>query len=121
MLGLIRFQLYKNNIYYAALEPDHNIAELIAPHFADRMADQNWIIHDLKRNLAVVYNQNEWFSTTFTLEHKLKLEVEEQYYQKLWQQYYDSIAISNRLNPKLQKNFMPQRYWKHLVEKGERA
>lgn len=119
MLGLVRFQLFKYNIYYAAIEPDHNIVELIAPHFARRMADQNWIIHDLKRNLAAVYNQKEWFSTNFTLKHKLELEQEEQYYQKLWKQYYDSIAIPNRLNPKLQKNFMPQRYWKHLVEKSE--
>lgn len=121
MLGLVRFQLFKNNIYYAAMEPDHNIVELIAPHFAQRMADQNWIIHDLKRNLASVYNQKEWFSTHFTLEHKLELEQEEQHYQKLWKQYYESIAISNRLNPKLQKAFMPQRYWKHLVEKSERG
>lgn len=119
LLGLVRFQLLQRNIYYAAIEPDHNIVELLAPHFARRMADQNWVIHDLRRDLAAVYNQEEWFSTHFTLQHKLDLEKEEQHYQTLWKQYYDSIAISSRINPRLQKRFMPQRYWKHLIEKNE--
>lgn len=116
MLGLVRFQRLNFNIYYAAMEPDYNLVELMAPHFARRLSDQNWIIHDLRRNLAAVYNQKEWFSTGFTLEHKLELEQEEQHYQRLWKQYYDSIAISSRANPRLQKQCMPQRYWKHLVE-----
>jgi len=118
LLGLLRFQLLKNHIYYAAIEPDHNIVELLAPHFASRMADQDWIIHDLKREIAAVYNQHEWISTALTSEHVLELEREEEHYQKLWKQYFDSIAISNRINPRLQKQFMPRRYWKHLVEKN---
>lgn len=116
MLGLVRFQLLKFNIYYAAIEPDHNIVELIAPHFAKRMADQNWLIHDIKRNMAAVYNQKEWFLTDFTLENKLELEENELFYQNLWKQYFKNIAISNRKNLKVQRAFMPQRYWKHLVE-----
>ncbi|NLB89385.1 MAG: DNA metabolism protein [Syntrophomonadaceae bacterium] len=116
MLGLVRFQLLKYNIYYAAIEPEHNIVELIAPHFANRMADQNWIIHDAKRNIAALYNQKEWFLTDFNLENKLELEKTEQYYQNLWKQYFENIAISNRINPKLQRSLMPKKYWKHLVE-----
>lgn len=116
LLGLVRFQRYQSDIYYAAIEPDHNVAELLAPHFAGRFADQNWIIHDLRRDLAVVFNRREWISTGFTLKHKLELEEDEQYYQRLWKQYYASIAIASRQNPRLQKQCMPERYWKHLVE-----
>lgn len=118
LLGLVRFQRYPMDIFYAAIEPDHNVVELLAPHFASRLSDQNWIIHDLCRDLAVVYNRKEWVSTGFTLNNKLELEQEEQYYQLLWKQYYDSIAISSRINPRLQKQCMPARYWKHLVEKN---
>lgn len=118
LLGLVRFQRCQRDIYYAAIEPDHNVAELLAPHFANRLSDQNWIIHDLRRDLAVVFNRKEWVSTGFTLKQKLELEQDEQYYQRLWKQYYDSIAISNRKNPRLQKQCMPERYWKHLVEKS---
>lgn len=117
LLGLVRFQRYQSDIYYAAIEPDHNITELLAPHFASRLSDQNWIIHDLRRDLAAVFNRKEWVSTGFTLQQKLELEEDEQYYQRLWKQYYDSIAIKSRKNPKLQKQCMPERYWKHLVEK----
>lgn len=118
LLGLVRFQRHQMDIYYAAIEPDHNVIELLAPHFARRLSDQNWIIHDLRREMAVVYNRKEWVSIGFTLSNKLELEQEEQYYQKLWKQYYESIAISSRINPRLQKQFMPERYWKHLVEKN---
>lgn len=118
LLGLVRFQRYPMDIYYAAIEPDNNVVELLAPHFAERLSDQNWIIHDLGRDLAVVYNRKEWVSTGFNLNNKLELEQEEQYYQGLWKQYYDSIAISSRINPRLQKQYMPARYWKHLVEKN---
>lgn len=118
LLGLVRFQRCPMDIFYAAIEPDNNVVELLAPHFAERLSDQNWIIHDLGRDLAVVYNRKEWVSTGFTLNNKLELEQEEQYYQGLWKQYYDSIAISSRINPRLQKQCMPARYWKHLVEKN---
>lgn len=118
MMGLVRFQRYKEDTYYAAIEPDYNIIELLAPHFSGRLSDQNWIIHDVRRDIAVVYNQKEWISTSFTLEHKLEMEHEELHYQKLWKQYYESIAIPSRINPKLQKRCMPERYWTHLVEKS---
>lgn len=118
LLGLVRFQRFKMDIYYAAIEPDHNIIELLAPHFVRRLSDQNWIIHDVSRDLAIVYNQKEWFSTTFTLDDKLEIEQEEAYYQRLWKQYYNSITITSRINPRLQKRCMPQRYWSHLVEKN---
>ncbi|MEN6391847.1 MAG: DUF4130 domain-containing protein, partial [Syntrophomonas sp.] len=72
----------------------------------------------LRRDLAVVFNRREWVSTGFTLQQKLELEEDEQYYQRLWKQYYESIAIISRKNPRLQKQFMPERYWKHLVEKN---
>ncbi len=116
MLGLLRFQLVQTNTYYAAIEPDSNIVELIAPHFATRMANQDWVIHDIKRNLAAIYNQKEWVSTPLTLQESLELTREEKYYQKLWQQYYAKIAVTSRINPRLQRQCMPQRYWKHLVE-----
>jgi probable DNA metabolism protein len=36
--------------------------------------------------------------------------------QQLWQTFYKSITITNRINPKLQAQFMPRRYWKYLPE-----
>ncbi|MTI47461.1 MAG: DNA metabolism protein [Firmicutes bacterium] len=117
MLGLLRFKELKNNIYYAEYEPDYNITALIAPHFIERLSDQNWVIHDIKRGIGVLYNQKEWAVKDINLESDLEFSKDEIFYQRLWIKYFDSIAIKNRINPKLQKSNMPMKYWKYLVEK----
>ena len=116
MLGFIRFRLIERDVFYAPIEPDHNIITLTAPHFAKRMSDQNWIIHDIKRKTAIVYNRTEWVMAELEPIQTLPIDEEEYIYQKIWRTYFDKIAIKERKNPKLQKRFMPSRYWKDLVE-----
>ncbi|MCX7920498.1 MAG: TIGR03915 family putative DNA repair protein [Clostridia bacterium] len=117
MLGLIRFRQLEGNIFYAPIEPDFNIITLIAPHFQKRFADQNWVIHDIKRNLAVLFDCINMVLAPLTPDFAIELSKKETDYQHLWIQYFKSIAIKNRINPKLQKQFMPHRYWKYLIEK----
>ncbi|SCX75590.1 TIGR03915 family putative DNA repair protein [Alkaliphilus peptidifermentans] len=119
MLGLTRFQLIKEDFYYAPIEPDYHIIGLLAPHFANRMADQHWMIHDVKRGAAAVYDKKEWFLTEVDMKLQASVGAEEELYQELWKTYFKSISISERRNPKLQKNFMPTRYWKFLTEKKQ--
>jgi len=117
MLGLLRFELLENNIYYARLQPDHNIITFISPHFKERFADQNWIIHDTRRNLASLYNTRKMLISYMDLSDIPELHSNEIRFQDLWKNYYKHIAIKSRYNPKLQKNFLPKRYWKNLTEK----
>ncbi|KAB2952612.1 DNA metabolism protein [Heliorestis acidaminivorans] len=117
MLGLLRFRLLSNSIYYGPMEPDHNIIGLIAPHFTKRLADQNWMIHDLRRGLAALYNQKEWIITDIDPNKKVELASIEIEYQDLWKAYFTSINIEERKNLKQQKTYMPFRYWRHLIEK----
>ena len=37
-------------------------------------------------------------------------------FEDLWKNYFVSITIKERANPKLQKRMMPKRYWKNLTE-----
>lgn len=117
MLGLLRFGECRDGIYYSQIEPDHNILQLIAPHFANRMADQNWIIHDIKRGLAAIYNMKGWVLTELELNSLPDMSSREAFYQSLWKQYFRSISIESRTNLRLQVQHMPRRYWSHLVEK----
>ena len=117
MLGLLRFELLEGGIYYAKIQPDHNIISFISPHFKNRFADQNWIIHDTKRKIASLYNTKKMLLSYMDLSNIPELHAEELKFQALWKNYYKHIAIKNRLNPKLQKSFMPKRYWKNLTEK----
>lgn len=131
--GFVRFRKLQNNLYYATIEPDHNILEMLAPHFSDRFADQQWVIHDLKRKIAIFYNgchcrfipfiENELNQTgnhnsDFSLTN-FSYDLKEPDYQSLWEQYFKNIAITERKNPTLQRQRLPKRYWKHLVEKVE--
>ena len=115
--GFLRFEL-KNNFYYAEYEPDHNITELLLPHFVNRFADQNFIIHDIKRNVAAIFNTKDSFLTSFTAEElaAIKSEAKEDPFQQLWKEYFTNMAIEERKNSRQQKKSMPSRYWKHMLE-----
>lgn len=117
MLGFVRFKSI-DNMFYSAIEPDHNILGLIASHFASRLPDENWIIHDFKRDLAVFYNKKEWIVTELSREkaEDFLIREENELYETLWKEFYKTIAIQDRINPGLQKRMMPARYWKHLTE-----
>ncbi len=125
-LGLLRFA-DAGSFLYAVLSPDHFILPLIADHFADRLAGERWIIHDRKRDLAVVYDghvadedqsfpRRKWYITDFPDPGPLPLSQKEQYFQSLWQHYFDKIGIESRRNPRLQAQFVPHRYRHDLVE-----
>ena len=117
MLGLLRFKELENGILYGSMETDYNIVGLMAPHFAARLANENWIIHDLRRGIAVFYNKKEWVIKDIEVNNPLILKETEEDYQNLWKEYFKHISIQTKTNPKLQKRNMPMRYWKHLLEK----
>ncbi|QGG49394.1 TIGR03915 family putative DNA repair protein [Heliorestis convoluta] len=117
MLGLLRFRLLRDDIYYGPMETDHNILGLLAPHFTRRLADQNWIIHDKKRSMAALYNQKEWILTDLNREQVISLAPEEKEYQALWKDYFNNVTITERKNLKQQRSYMPFRYWSYLIEK----
>ena len=56
MEAFVRFQLTKDNIYFANIEPDFDVLPLISKHFRDRYADQQWLIYDVKRKYGIYYN-----------------------------------------------------------------
>lgn len=117
MMGFARFRQVEGGLFYSSISPDHNIAELLAPHFAERLADQNWIIHDVKRELAALYNTKEWIITEFSADGIPRATEEERQFSALWKEFFKTLEIKSRSNPKLQRQLMPRRYWEHLVEK----
>ena len=123
--GIIRFRQIQPGFFYAPIEPDHQITPLLAEHFRKRFPDQCWFIHDRRRNCGVFYDGNE-VRFVKDVELKPKLETgldsdgsfeEELEWQMLWNVYFKSIEIKERSNPKLQRQYLPVRYWKYLVEK----
>ncbi len=116
LLGLARFKELENGIYYSQLEPDYNVISLIAPHFSQRLKNERWIIHDIKRGIAVFYNKKEWVLRNLEEPEDFIISEKEEGYQDMWREYYKHISIGNRKNTRQKKAYMPTRYWKHLVE-----
>lgn len=114
--GLIRFSELDGGVLYSSIEPDHDIVEFLAHHFCDRYKNEPFIIHDIKRSKALVAYGGDWYVTHFTKEKVSGISADEQKYRDLWKQYFEDIAIKERINPRCQKNLMPARYWKHLTE-----
>ena len=124
MEAFIRFQLTTDQIYYAVIEPDFNVLPVIANHFKERFADQDWLIYDAKRKYGLHYNKQELTVATITFEGPVQgkdisaaYEASETLYQELWRRYFNKTNIEARKNTRLHIRHMPLRYWKYLVEK----
>lgn len=125
MEAFVRFQMTKDDVYFAIIEPDFNVLPLLSKHFRSRYADQQWIIYDAKRNYGLYYNQegveliNLDLKDTFANSvHQNPAFTNEEYeFQKLWNNYFQSTNIKSRINKKLHTQHVPKRYWKYLSEK----
>lgn len=125
MIEFVRFQKAADNLFFAAIEPDTNCLPLVIPHFKDRFSDQQWIIYDTRRNYGFHYDLKH--VTEMTLDNtdlfpdgKLNenlMAQDEKLFQDMWRAYFKSMAIKERINPKLQRQLLPKRYWKFLTEK----
>lgn len=113
--GILRFKDL-GGIFYAPIAPEHYILPLLGNHFAHRMADQNWVIHDTGRGKALIYDQRCWYETDFHLQKSLNIPQSEKEYQKLWKTFFNSVTITSRRNKGLQKRNMPMKYWRYLTE-----
>ncbi len=116
LLGLLRFVELENGLLYASFEPTCNILTLLVGHFRERLGNQTWVIHDTKRGIAAFYDRNEVYIKPLEAPSDLKVSDSEALYRMLWSEYFSSIAIEERLNPRQQRQMMPKKYWKFLVE-----
>ena len=114
--GFVRFSTLADGTYYATIEPDYYILPLLAPHFVKRFADQSWIIHDLKRNKAAIFNQKEICLSDISIFQDLVFSNGDDEHKRLWQQYYEAIGIKERANSQLRQQLMPLKYQNHLTE-----
>ncbi|TCT11664.1 putative DNA metabolism protein [Natranaerovirga pectinivora] len=114
-LGLVRF-IEVGNVLFAEIEPDHNILPIILKHFVDRFKTENFIINDKKRKIALAYNKKDYIISDYHLDSELPISEKEKEFQSLWKNYFENISIKSRENAKLQQQFVPLKYRKHLME-----
>ncbi len=126
LIQFTRFRKAADDTFFAVMEPIYNVLPLALPYFQDRFADQKWILYDVKRDYGYYYDLSKTIEVHF--EEKLPylwtgelddtlMAKDEKLFQRLWQTYFKSIAIKERINPKLHRQHMPARFWKFMPEK----
>lgn len=133
MEAFVRFEHTTDDIYFARIEPDFNVLPLIGAYFCKRYQDQNWAIYDIARGYGIYFDCHQNMSHTAPQLHTITdvdeavirnpasvHSEQEQRYQRFWQGYFTNVTIKERKNPRLHRQYLPQRYWKYLSEKQVR-
>lgn len=115
-----RFSRMEEGLLIGRVGPRNDVLILTAPHFADRLSGENWILYDEKREKAVVHPANQdWMMMQMdSLEWRERLSKgsDEKEYEDLWKAFHRGIAIKERRNPVCQRNFLPLRYRPYMTE-----
>ena len=117
MKGFLRFQKINDQMFFARFAPDHNQLPLLMHHLAERFSDQKMIVHDEKRNIAMLYNLEEMLIIPFTKEDAAHILTDCQDDTiDLFRRYFQTINIPERENLRQQASYMPHRYRHYMPE-----
>lgn len=126
VIQFARLQKTADGTYFAAFEPLYNVLPVAIGYFKDRFANQKWLVYDIKREYGYYYDRKEVTEVRFEEKetHLLSgilsedlMSHDEKLFQQLWKEYFQSITIRERINPKLHRQNLPVRFWKYLTEK----
>ena len=117
--GFIRFMETESGALYAPFSPDNDICDLLLPHFRKRLPQFPFVIHDVKRKKAAVYDGANCFVAPLE-EANVLLSADEAAWLSLWKRYYKAVNIPQRARPKQMRGYMPARYWSFLPETQEK-
>ena len=116
--GFIRFSDY-DGVLAAAITPKNFVLPLIARHFISRFSEEDFLIFDRTHKAALIYqNRRSQFISLDQVEFPAP-NANELHYRQLWKQFYRTIAIEARYNPKCRMTMMPKRYWENMTEMKE--
>jgi DNA polymerase len=97
--------------FIAWFEPEHHILDRVAPFFARRFTGMRWSI--LTPYRSVHWNGEALAFAAGAVRADAPADDAQE---SLWRTYYAHIFNPARLNPRMMRQEMPQKYWKHLPE-----
>ena len=122
LLGFLRFRELESGLLYAPCAPKNNVLTFVMGHFADRMPEENFIIHDEARGLFGLHPaRKRWFVVRrdegFSIDGATQAYSEAEFaYSELFKTFFHGIAITERENYKLQRNNLPLCYREYMTE-----
>ena len=116
MYGFTRFEELEDGTLYAKIETKFNIVPFLGDHFAKRLGNIPFIIHDVKRSLAFIKNDDIREIRSIASFDAPTYSDDEEKFKALWKTFFKSAAVESRYNPKLQKNWVPLLYRTYMSE-----
>lgn len=120
-IQFVRFEELENGVLFARINPENALLPYLAEHFSDRFSGENWVIADTVHQMVLTHERDKGCSLA-RVENvdfdalSLTCSENEQLWQKLWKSFVDTIAIKERINPKLQQQMLPLRFRKYMKE-----
>lgn len=117
--GFIRFRELPGKILFSEIKPENDVLSLLAPHFADRLPEENWMIYDEGRQTALFHPRLKevYIRKNLVLPEEVREELSlPETYESLWKEFCTSIAIAERRNPRCQQQFLPLHFRDNMVE-----
>lgn len=119
-MGFVRFRETKRGILVSEINAEADVLALIAPHFADRLPMEDWLIYDRSRQKAAVHVSGRgWFLLEEvdgeSLESLCGSEKEDDY-AGLWKTFHRAIGIEGRANGRLQMGLLPLKFRSFMTE-----
>lgn len=120
LIEFLRFSQTRDGVLFGVVGPKNDVIILLAPHFADRLHGENWIIYDDKRRKAVVHRAGgTWMMVEISepgwKERMIKSGDQEEF-ENLWKTFHKHIAIEERTNPVCQRGHLPLRFRPYMTE-----
>ena len=121
--GFTRFKLLKSNFYYAEINPTNNVIQILTNHFKKRLKNEYFLIYDVNHKIYALYDKKDiyYLSSEELISLNLELDVKEEQFEDLWKSFFNTIGIKERENLKVQRNFMPKKYWHYILEMEDKT
>ncbi len=120
--GFLRFRELASGVLYSEITPKNQVLTCLAPHFADRLPLENWMIYDKTHQMFVVHEKaKKWvlvWNEDIDLSAASRVSDKEMEYARLWKSFVRTIAIESRTNPKCQLNHLPLHFRGDMLEMG---
>lgn len=116
MTGFTRFVELEDGLLYAKIDSKFNVVYFLGQHFLKRFNNQRYIIHDIKRKVAFI-KENNFVGVQNVSEFEApKVSHNEEKFSKLWKTFFTSVSIESRKNKKLQRQMVPLLYRTYMNE-----
>ena len=114
--GFTRFSDY-SGVLGGEIQPKNRVLPLLGGHFRARLINDPFFLYDRTHQEAVFHTPGENLVLR-PLEYVQAAppSPEEAQFRRLWKQFYDTVAIRERYNPRCRMSQMPKRYWGMMTE-----